>query len=119
MPASILQTAHSAAREVLPGCAATTQHPNRKTGFRTDSDRLVQGGGGIIPDLVVYPEAVSRLRAVLDASGSFTSFATEYTQRHPNLTETFDVTAAVLDEFQVYCSARNIRPGVEIGRAHV
>ena len=33
------------------------------------------------PDQIVFPEAMTRLRAVLDGSGAFTSFATEYTQR--------------------------------------
>jgi carboxyl-terminal processing protease len=80
--------------------------------YRTDAGRLVKGGGGIQPDLVVYPEAHSRLRMALDASGMFTSFATEYLRRRPGITETFEVAPELLDEFQVYASQRNISPGV-------
>jgi carboxyl-terminal processing protease len=79
--------------------------------YRTAMGRTVTGGGGIIPDAVVYPTPMTRLRAVLDASGSFTSFATEYTQKH-KIDEDFEVTPALLDEFQLYLSQRNIRPGI-------
>jgi carboxyl-terminal processing protease len=49
---------------------------------------------------------------VLDASASFTNFATEYARAHPSISETFEVTPALLDEFQAWLSPRNIRPGV-------
>lgn len=80
--------------------------------FRTDSGRTVRGGGGIQPDFEVYPEPMTRFRAALEATGAFTSFATEYTRLHGRAAQDFDVTPAVLDEFQVYLSARNIRPSV-------
>jgi carboxyl-terminal processing protease len=54
---------------------------------------------------------MSRLRAALEASGSFPNFATDYVQKH-KVTENFDVTPALLDEFQVFLSQRNIQPGV-------
>jgi carboxyl-terminal processing protease len=39
----------------------------------------ISAGGGIQPDQIVYPEAMTPLRGYLDGSASFTSFATEYT----------------------------------------
>lgn len=90
---------------------ATAAHPNERSEFRTDKGRLVRGGGGIIPDVVVYPPEVTRIRAVLDASGSFTSFATEYTQKH-KITESFEVTPALLDDFRVYLADHSIEPSV-------
>ncbi|MBV8847482.1 MAG: S41 family peptidase [Bryobacterales bacterium] len=77
--------------------------------YKTDSGRIVNGGGGIQPDEVVFPEAQTRLRAVLDASGVLTSFSGEYIRDH-EIPENFDVTAAVLDDFKVYCSAHSIQP---------
>ncbi len=68
------------------------------------------GAGGLRPDRIVPLEVTTRLRAVLDASGSFTSFATEYVRKHSGITERFEATPAVVDEFQVYLSERNIRP---------
>ena len=81
--------------------------------FHTDSGRTVTGGGGIQPDVMVSPEAQTRLRVALDASGMITSFATEFIQKHdlkPDVN--FDITAAILEEFQVYAGQRNIQPSV-------
>jgi carboxyl-terminal processing protease len=79
--------------------------------YRTAKGRKVTGGGGIVPDVIVSPPPMNRLRAALEASGSFTSFATDYTQK-TKVTEDFEVTAALLDEFQLYLSQRSIRPGI-------
>jgi carboxyl-terminal processing protease len=70
------------------------------------------GAGGIRPDRVVYPEPVTRLQAVLEATASFPTFATDYLQRVRTLPQPFEVTAAILDEFQSVLSSRNIRPGL-------
>ena len=91
--------------------AATTAHPNRTAEFHTDKGRKVEGGGGIRPDYVVYPPPLSRLRAVLDASGSFTTFATNYVASH-KVAEDFEVTPALLDDFKVFLSQRGIQPSV-------
>ncbi len=80
--------------------------------FKTDDGRTVLGGGGIQPDIVIYPAALSRLESVLDASGAITSFATQYISSHPKLPEPFEVTPDVLDDLKVYLSARNIQPSV-------
>ena len=69
------------------------------------------GGGGIQPDYVVHPPGMTRLRAVLDASASFTVFATEFIRTH-KITNAFDVTPDVLDAFQVFLSQRSIQPGL-------
>jgi carboxyl-terminal processing protease len=90
---------------------ATTAHPNTQSEFHTDKGRVVTGGGGIRPDSIVYPPPVNRLRMVLDASGSFTNFATEYLRTN-KITDEFEVTPQILNEFQVFLSARNIQPGI-------
>jgi carboxyl-terminal processing protease len=79
--------------------------------FHTDSGRVVQGGGGIQPDVYVEPDPVTRLRAALDASGVFASFATSYIQSH-KITDSYEVSAADLEDFQVYASEHNIQPNV-------
>jgi carboxyl-terminal processing protease len=70
------------------------------------------GTGGIQPDRVVFPEPMTRFKAVLDATGSFTTFATSYIQRAGPVPPTFEVTPAVLDEFQTLLSTNNIRPSL-------
>jgi carboxyl-terminal processing protease len=73
--------------------------------------RTAGQGGGIQPDVTVYPEPMTQFRAAIEAGGWLTSFATEYSRRH-KVSEDLEVSAALLDEFQVYLSERNIRPGV-------
>lgn len=89
----------------------TTAHPNTRSEFRTDKGRVVRGGGGIQPDIIVQPLPTNRLRAVLDASASFTTFATEYLHNHQTTPE-FEVTGEILDQFRTFLYDRNIRPGV-------
>ncbi len=91
--------------------AATAAHPNSRTDFHTDKGRPVKGGGGIVPDFEVYEPAPSRLHVVLDASGSFTSFATEYLKGN-KVSADFEVTPALLDRFQEYLAQREIQPGI-------
>jgi carboxyl-terminal processing protease len=90
---------------------AATAHPNTETEFHTDKGRKVTGGGGIQPDIVIFPPQMNRLRAVLDASGSFTSFATQYLAKN-QVTNEFEVTPQILGQFQVFLSERNIQPGI-------
>ena len=85
------------------------QRPLQGTLERSTSSGLKN----ITPGEVVYPESMSRLRSVLDASGAVTTFATDWLQRtRTPITDAFDVSNALLDEFQSAMSARNIRPGV-------
>lgn len=92
--------------------ASISSRGGQQQDFRTDSGRRVRGGGGIQPDYEVYPEPMTPFRAALEASGAFTSFATEYTRQHGQIPDGFEVTAALLDEFQVYLSERSIRPSL-------
>jgi carboxyl-terminal processing protease len=85
--------------------------------FRTDAGREVRGGGGIQPDEVVYPPALTPLEVVLDASGVMTNFAGEYLRSHP-VSEDFEPTPAVLDQLRVFLSERNIQPGVSDWLSH-
>jgi carboxyl-terminal processing protease len=83
-----------------------------QTEFHTQSGRPVKGGGGIVPDHPAYPEHVTRLRAALDITASFTSFATDFVRRTPGIDPSFTVSNTLLDDFQLYLSERRIRPGV-------
>src|SRR5580700_4388843 len=82
---------------------ATATHPNERTDFKTDSGRPVPGGGGIVPDIEVGNALLTQFRAVLEESGSFTTFGTEFLQDH-KITAGWDVTGDVLDKFQTWLS---------------
>lgn len=90
---------------------AASTSPGGERVYKTRGGRTVTGGGGIHPDHVVYPAPVSRLAAVLDASGSFTTFATSYLAGR-KIDANFEVTPALLDEFKVFLSERRIQPTV-------
>jgi carboxyl-terminal processing protease len=79
--------------------------------FHTDAGRDVRGGGGIQPDETIAAPELSRLEMVLDASGSITTFASEYVQAH-EVPADFDVTPEILDQLRVSLSAQHIQPGV-------
>jgi carboxyl-terminal processing protease len=87
---------------------ATAAHPNERTDFHTDSGRAVPGGGGIVPDIQVERESTP-LRNVLEASGAFVAFATDYAREH-KITEGWEVPAEALDEFQGWLAERRIQP---------
>jgi carboxyl-terminal processing protease len=91
--------------------AGATANPNAKLSFQTDKGRTVAGGGGIQPDVVVPPAPTNRLRAVLEASGSFPDFATEYL-RDNKVTQDFEITPEILGRFRVFVAERRIQPGV-------
>lgn len=80
--------------------------------YKTDKGRVVTGGGGIQPDIRVSPSPMTRLEAVLDASGAITSFATQYLSAHKLEAAAFKPSVALLDEFKVYLSERQIQPSL-------
>jgi carboxyl-terminal processing protease len=91
--------------------------PNGKSIQRSLPGQLAKtttggGHGGIQPDQIVFPEEMTRLRAVLDATASFTSFATAYITKVKTIPPDFDITPALMDEFKAMLSERNIRPGL-------
>lgn len=81
--------------------------------FRTRLGRAVRGGGGIQPDFIVYQQAYSPLGRVLEASGAYPNFATEWLKNHGGIAgQDLEITPDILDEFQLWLSRRNIRPSL-------
>jgi len=79
--------------------------------FHTDAGRVVRGGGGIQPDVLIETAQESRLLYVLDVSGTLTAFAGEYVQSH-DIASNFEVTPELLDQLKVALSERGIQPGI-------
>jgi len=70
------------------------------------------GEGGLKPDIEVPRESMTRLRAYLDLSALFMTFATEYVKSNTGITAGFEVSNELLDKFQSFLSGRNVSPGV-------
>jgi carboxyl-terminal processing protease len=90
----------------LTGATTVAQGP-----YKTDKGRLVRGGGGIQPDEIVLQEPLTRLRAALDASGSFTSYATDFL-RGNDIPQDFEIPGSMMDDFKVFVSQRQIQPSL-------
>ncbi len=83
--------------------------------YQTASGRLVYGGGGIMPDLIVTPDTLTvaeqELRQVLlDADVPFPDlafrFAVRYEREHSELAENFMVTREMRGEFLAFLEER-------------
>jgi len=57
-------------------------------------------------------ESMTPLRAYLDLSAMFTTFATEYVKSNTGITAGFEVSNELLDTFQSFLAGRNVSPGV-------
>ncbi|MEP6714332.1 MAG: S41 family peptidase [Terriglobia bacterium] len=90
---------------------ATAAHPNERTDFKTDKGRSVPGGGGIVPDIPAFPVPMNPLREVLEGSGAFTTYATEYI-RGKKIEAGWQLPPQALDQFQAWLSERRIQPSV-------
>jgi carboxyl-terminal processing protease len=77
---------------------------NRPKAF-TDNKRVVYGGGGITPDIIIKEKPVGNIVGQLFAQSVFFDFATDYAQKHPELARTFEVTEAVLNEFKTFADS--------------
>lgn len=91
----------------------STRHPEETAGadsaevdssmieiFYTKGGRIVYGGGGITPDIVVEREDLSPMEINLDRLSMFFDFSITYTTEHPDLPEDFHVTEEMLEEFR-------------------
>ena len=80
--------------------------------FKTDAGRVVEEGGGITPDEIVFPRPYTRFEAAMEGSNSFLEFAQEQLRREGKVSGDFEVSSRMLDDFQLFLSERKIRPGL-------
>ncbi|MGQ9854387.1 MAG: S41 family peptidase, partial [Candidatus Oleimicrobiaceae bacterium] len=73
-----------------------------KKEYRTTSGRTVRGGGGIVPDIHVSQDTLSRLEFALLSQSMFFNFAVSYVQRHPEVPRDFVADEKVLGEFRQF-----------------
>ena len=73
---------------------------SKKEIFYTKSGRIVYGGGGITPDVVVDREEFNQLKINLERLSTFFDFSIKYTTEHPNISPNFEVTDEMVEEFR-------------------
>ncbi len=84
--------------------------PAKKDVFRTAGGRVVYGGGGITPDVVVKAEKLSRWMATLYARGVFFEWAVQYRAKNPEIPRDFKATDAVREDFFAFADGRPNAP---------
>jgi carboxyl-terminal processing protease len=102
---------------------AALAEPDERPEYRTTGGRVVFGGGGIRPDLVVQPDTFTieerpfaqemNQRQLPQYITARLTYAVRVVDQNPNLQPGFQVTPAMLDEFY----AELQRAGVEVDRA--
>ena len=77
----------------------------RREAYRTAGGRVVHGGGGITPDVVVKSDRLSRWLATLYARGVFFEWAVQYRTRHPEVPRDFRVSDETREDFFSFLDA--------------
>ena len=85
--------------------------------FKTDTGRVVYGGGGITPDFIVKQPELSRATQILEVRSAIFNFAVEYAAKHPNVTTELQITPQLVEEFANYAIAKEIAPAADIRAA--
>lgn len=79
--------------------------------FKTRNGRKVYDGGGIMPDIPLKPEYISRFTVALYAQGLINDFGDEWTLRHPDTrtdTERFSITDADYADFVEFMKDKKV-----------
>ncbi|MFH0761479.1 MAG: S41 family peptidase [Bacteroidota bacterium] len=77
--------------------------------FRTRNGRIVKDGGGIIPDILVDQQQLSRMASNLIYSNLLFDYATKFQNTHPQIPKPtgFTLTDEVYAEFRNFLTAQN------------
>ena len=70
--------------------------------FVTKGGRIVQGGGGITPDVITKPNIFSPYIQALWNEGAFLSFAATYAPFHKELSIPIKIDASIINEFKIF-----------------
>ncbi|MFC1538005.1 S41 family peptidase [Candidatus Latescibacterota bacterium] len=69
-----------------------------------NSHRIVYGGGGITPDIIIKDRITGNIVIQLYYQSVFFDFAVDYTEKHPGIEVDFTITDEMLEEFNTYIS---------------
>jgi carboxyl-terminal processing protease len=98
--------------------SSTNEQPLKdRQQFKTDTGRIVYGGGGITPDVFVKPAQLSRTTQLLEVRSAIFNFAVEYAASHPDLTKDVEITRPMLEEFARYAADKEVATVAEVKAA--
>ena len=85
--------------------------------FKTDTGRVVYGGGGITPDVFVKPPQLSRTTQILEVRSAIFNYAVDYAAKHPDLTKDIEVTQQMIDDLARYAASQDIATVADVHAA--
>jgi carboxyl-terminal processing protease len=97
---------------------ANTEIPlSQRQQFKTDTGRVVYGGGGITPDVIIKPPTLSRTTQILEIRSAIFNYAVDYAAKHPDLTKELQISPAMIEEFTRYAADQDIASIDDIRKA--
>ncbi len=85
--------------------------------YKTDTGRIVYGGGGITPDVIVKPAPLSSTTQLLEARSAIFNYGVEYAARHPEVSRDLVITPQIVDDFARFAADKDAAPLDEIRQA--
>ncbi len=82
--------------------------------FKTATGRIVYGGGGITPDVIIKHPKLARTTQLLEVRSAIFNYAVEYAAKHPELTKELQVTPAMVEAFIRHAVEHEIAPESDI-----
>jgi carboxyl-terminal processing protease len=82
--------------------------------FRTDTGRIVYGGGGITPDVIVKQPELSRTTQLLEVRSAIFNYAVEYVAKNPDVTREIEITQPMLEQLLELAVQADIAPERDI-----
>src|SRR5213075_721450 len=78
--------------------------------FKTDTGRIVYGGGGITPDVMVKPAQLSRTTQLLEVRSALFNYGVEYAAKHPEVTKEITITPEIVEDFVRFSAEKDAAP---------
>src|SRR5438105_7647542 len=85
--------------------------------FKTDTGRVVYGGGGITPDVIVKPAPLTKTTQLLEVRSALFNFGVEYAAKHPEVDKDLVITPQIIEDFIRYAADKEIAPLDDIRQA--
>jgi carboxyl-terminal processing protease len=85
-----------------------------KKQYKTDTGRIVYGGGGITPDVMVKPAQLSRTTQLLEVRSALFNYGVEYVAKHPDVTKDVQVTPELVEDFVRFSADKDMAPVADI-----
>src|SRR5689334_18648916 len=82
--------------------------------YKTDTGRVVYGGGGITPDVMVKPAQLSRTTQLLEVRSALFNYGVDYVAKHPDVTKDLQVTPELVEDFVRFAAEKDAAPLADI-----